>query len=91
MRAMLVRSAVIKTVLPNVMEELLWAAASGQMEALIKLPCCGKLDPLSVAEAICEGLASFDIMARPVKSDAQDRWGNISRTLVIQATWRDAR
>lgn len=85
-----VRAAIIKTEVPGVLDELLWAAESGQMEARVVVPHCGKLDPLSVAEAISEHLLTLGIAARPASEPVQDSWGREGKRLVIQATWRSA-
>lgn len=85
-----VRAAVVRTELPDVLDTLLWAAQSGQMDANVAVPHCGKLDPLSVAEAISEHLITLGIAARPAAEPVQDNWGRDSKRLVIQATWRTA-
>jgi len=85
-----VRAAVVKTELPDVLATLLWAADAGQMEALVAVPHCGKLDPLSVAEAISAHLVTLGIAARPAEEPVQDSWGREGKRLVIQATWRTA-
>lgn len=83
-----VRAAIVKTEVPDVIDQLLWAAESGQMEARVVVPHCGKLDPLSVAEAISEHLLTLGIAARPASEPVQDNWGREGIRLVIQATWR---
>ena len=83
-----VRAAVVKTEVPDVLDELLWAAKSGQMEARVAVPQCGKLDPLSVAEAISEHLLTLGIHARPATEPVRDNWGQEGKRLVIQVTWR---
>jgi hypothetical protein len=85
-----VRVAVVRTEVPAVLDELLWAAKSGQMEAHITVPHCGKLDPLSVAEAISEHLVTLGMAARPATEVVNDSWGREGKRLVIQVTWRTA-
>lgn len=69
------RAVVVKVAMPSVLKELVWAARSGQFEAILEMPDCGKLDPLSCAEALCDQLGTLGILARPAKQQKQDRWG----------------
>lgn len=83
------RAVVVKVAMPSFLKKLVRAARSGQLEAILEMPDCGKLDPLSCAEAICENLGTLGILARPNRQQKQDRWGGIMERLVIQCIWRD--
>lgn len=85
------RAVARETLMPDVLETLVYAARGGQMEAFIALPGVVRaLDPLSVAEAVCEGLIALGIAARPAQKEVAVRYG-FGDTKVergIECSWR---
>lgn len=91
--AVCARAVARETLLPDVLETLVYAARGGQMEAFIALPGVERaLDPLSVAEAVCEGLIVLGVAARPAQKEVSVSYGyggsKIERG--IECSWRVA-
>ena len=86
-QARITRAIVVRTLLEDVLDQLVWAARSGQLEALVEIPT-SKLDPRSVAEALADALKLRGINARPAEALVQSRFGE-EKKLVVQATWRE--
>lgn len=87
----IVRKAACETLLPDVLDTLVYAAQGGQLEAFIALPVFHKaLDGHSVAEAICHGLIGRGIAARPAQKEVAVSYGFGESRIEkgIEVSWR---